>query len=59
MIVGMKEGGLMKINCLEPDQRLRYEGIVNNCINYLLLTKGKSWLIAGHPSAITIYSPDP
>jgi hypothetical protein len=48
----------MKINTLEPDQRLKYEGIVNNSIDNIVQVKNKNWLILSHPSALTIYSPD-
>lgn len=58
LIVGLKEGGLMKINSLEPEQRSRYEGIVNNSVDSILQIKNKNWLVLGHPSAITIYSTD-
>lgn len=57
-MVGLQEGGVMKINTLEPEQRLRYEGIVNNSIDTITPIKGKNWLVLGHPSALAIYSPD-
>jgi hypothetical protein len=56
--VGLKEGAIMKINTIESEQRIRYEGIVNNSVDSILLVKSKNWLILAHPTAITIYSPD-
>ena len=57
-MVGLLEGGLVKINTLEPDQRMRYEGIVNDSVDRIASIKGKNWLVLSHPSAMTIYSPD-
>jgi len=48
----------MKFNTLETEQRIRYEGIVNNSVDQLAVTKGKNWLVLAHPSAMTIYSPE-
>jgi len=57
-VVGLLEGGLVKVNTLEPDQRMRYEAIVNDSIERITPIKGKNWLVLSHPSAMTIYSPD-
>ncbi len=48
----------MKINTIEPDLRLKDEGIVNNSIDQIAQVKNKNWLVLAHPSALTIYSPD-
>ena len=48
----------MKINTIESELRVKYEGIVNNSIDHIVQVKNKNWLILGHPSALTIYSPD-
>ena len=56
--MGLREGAILKINTLELEQRLKYEGIVNNSIDCILHVKSKNWLVLGHPSALTIYSPD-
>lgn len=48
----------MKINTLEPEQRLRYEGIVNDSVDSITTLKSKNWLVLGHPTALTIYSAD-
>jgi hypothetical protein len=58
IVIGLKEGGLMRINSLEPEQRVRYEGIVNNSVDRITPIRGKNWLVLSHPSAITIYSND-
>ena len=54
--MGLKEGALMKINTLELEQRLKYEGIINNSITSMLQIKNKNWLVLAHPTALTIYS---
>jgi hypothetical protein len=48
---------LVKVNTLEPEQRMRYEGIVNDAVERIAPIKGKNWLVLSHPSAMTIYSP--
>jgi hypothetical protein len=57
-VVGLREGGIMRVNTLEPEQRVRYEGIVNNSVDQITAIKGKNWLVLAHPSAMAIYSPD-
>ena len=54
----MREGGLIRINTLEPDQRVMFEGIVNNSVDRITPIKGKNWLVLSHPSSMSIYSPD-
>jgi hypothetical protein len=54
----LKEGAIMKINTLELEQRLKYEGIANNSVDNILTVKNKNWLILAHPTALAIYSPD-
>ena len=39
----------MKVNTIEPEQRVRYEGIVNNSVDQITSVKGKNWLVLGHP----------
>jgi hypothetical protein len=56
VIVGLREGGIVTLNAIEPDQRSKYEGIVNNSIDCLYQLKGKNWIMAGHPNAIAFYS---
>ncbi len=56
VIVGLKEGGIVTINAIEPDDRSKYEGIVNNSIDSLFQIKGNNWIVAGHPNALTFYS---
>lgn len=46
----------MKINSIETDQRLKYEGIVNGSVNSISFIKSKGWLALGHDSALTFYS---
>lgn len=46
----------MTINAIEPDDRSKYEGIVNNSIDSLFQIRSKNWLVAGHPNALTFYS---
>ena len=48
----------MKVNTIEPEQRVRYEGIVNNSVYQITSVKGKNWLVLGHPSALAVYSPE-
>ena len=55
-VVGLREGGIIKLNTLEPEQRLRYEGIVNDSIDYTLHIKNKNMLLLAHPSALSLYS---
>lgn len=57
-IVGMREGAIMKINTLELEHRLKYEGIANCPVHSILQVKNKNWLVLAHPSALAIYSPD-
>jgi hypothetical protein len=57
-VVGLKEGAIMKMNTLELEQRLKYEGIANNSIDSMIQVKNKNWLILAHPTALAIYSPD-
>lgn len=54
--MGLKEGGIMSINSIDPEQRLRYEGLVNDSIDSMFFVKGKNWLVAQHPTAMTFYS---
>lgn len=56
-MVGLREGAVVKVNTLETEQRVRYEGIVNNSIDKITHIKGKNWLVLSHPSSMTIYSP--
>lgn len=46
----------MAINAIEPEDRSKYEGIVNNSIDSLFQIRGKNWLVAAHPNALTFYS---
>jgi len=57
-LVGLKEGAFLKINTLEPESRIKYEGIVNNSIDSILNIKSKNWIVLSHPSSIAIYSRD-
>ena len=52
----MKEGGIVKVNSIDPERRARHEGIVNNSVDKLSFIKGKNWLAAGYPNAIAFYS---
>jgi hypothetical protein len=54
--VGLKEGAVMRINTLELEQRVKYEGIINNSITNMLQIKSKNWLVLAHPTALTVYS---
>jgi hypothetical protein len=56
VIIGLREGGIMTINAIEPDDRSKYEGIVNNSIESLFQIKGKNWLLAAHSNALAFYS---
>ena len=56
VVVGLREGGIVTFNAIEPDDRSKYEGIVNNSIDYMFQLKGKNWLMAGHPNAMTLYT---
>ena len=56
VVIGLREGGITTINAIEPDDRSKYEGIVNNSIDSLFQIKGKNWLVAAHPNALTFYS---
>lgn len=56
VIVGLKEGGIISLNAIEPENRCKYEGIVNNSIDSLLQVKGSNLIVAGHPNALTFYS---
>jgi hypothetical protein len=57
-VVGLREGGLLRLNTLEPEQRVRYEGIVNGPVERITPVRGKNWLVLSHPTAMAIYSPD-
>ncbi len=46
----------MSFNAIEPDERTKYEGIVNNSIDNLIFLKAKNWLVAGHPNSMSFYS---
>jgi hypothetical protein len=56
VIVGLREGGIISLNAIEPEDRSKYEGIVNNSIDCLHQIKGKNWIMAGHPNALAFYS---
>lgn len=55
-IVGLREGAIMTISATEPENRVRYEGIVNKEVEILQSVKGKNWIVAGYRSAMAIYS---
>jgi hypothetical protein len=55
-LIGLREGGIAAFNAIEPEERSKYEGIVNNSIDTLFQIKGKNWLMAGHPNAMSLYS---
>ena len=55
-MIGLREGGLIKLNTLEPEQRLRYEGIVNDSVDHTLHIKSKNLLLLTHPSALSMYT---
>jgi hypothetical protein len=57
-VVGLREGAIIKINTLELEQRLKYEGIANCSVDSILQVKNKNWFVLAHPSALAIYSPD-
>lgn len=46
----------MTINAIEPDDRSKYQGIVNNSIESLFQIKGKNWILAAHSNALAFYS---
>lgn len=46
----------MTINVIEPDDRSKYEGIVNNSIDSMFQIKDKNWLVVAHSNALTFYS---
>lgn len=46
----------MAINAIEPDNRCKYEGIVNNSIDSMLQIRSNNWIVAGHPNALSFYS---
>lgn len=54
--MGTREGSIISLNCLEPDQRTRFEGIVNNEVESLSILKSKNWLVASYPSSMGVYS---
>lgn len=56
VIIGLREGGVVTINTILPDERGKYEGIVNNSIDVMYMVKSKNWLVACHPNAMAFYS---
>ena len=56
VLLGMQEGGIIIINNIDPDQRSRYEGIVNNVVEGLTILKNKNWLVAQHENSMAFYS---
>lgn len=56
MVLGLKEGAILKVNSIDTEQRIKYEGIVNRGVESLTGLKGKSWLAVSHSNALALYS---